>query len=196
MNRIKERYPRVIDCNGVAIELDLLTSLDSSEAKNFTDNLPEQDLLFLSRDIRHPRVVEAWSTQIENNEIVSVVARREGKIVGTTAVVQDKLSWSPHVGEMRILLAPDVREIGLGRVLIQESFLIGLALDLEKLQVRMLLNQTRAITILEELGFKSEALFRDHVKDSDGQKHDLLIMSHDVQAVQSMMQAYGLDEAL
>ena len=59
----------------------------------------------------------------------------------------------------------------------------------------MTLDQDKAITVFEEMGFKTEALLRDHVKDRSGDKHDLLILSHDVAAVQSKMQAYGLDEA-
>ena len=82
-----------------------------------------------------------------------------------------------------------------GRELIQESFLIGLSLGLEKLTVRMTLEQEGAIAVFEEMGFKSEALFRDHVKDFKGKKHDLLIMAHDVQGFASQMQAYGMGEA-
>ena len=195
LNELADRYPQTVDCQDTAIELDLLKGLDADEVKQFTGNLTDHDLLFLSRDIREEKVVSAWSRDIEDGEIISVAARRDGEIVGTTAVVTDKHSWSAHVGELRILVRPDARDIGLGRVLIQESFLIGIDQGLEKLTVRMTLDQDKAIGVFEEMGFKSEALMRDHVKDSNGEKHDLIMLSHDVQAVQSMMQAYGMDEA-
>ena len=67
------------------------------------------------------------------------------------------------VGELRTLVTPDARDIGLGRTLIQESFLIGLELELEKLTVRMTLDQDKAINVFEKMGFKTEALLRDHV---------------------------------
>ena len=146
-------------------------------------------------DIREPKVVEAWSASLGTGEIVTVTAKRNGEIVGTTAVVLDRYSWSAHVGELRILVGPDARELGLGRQLIQESFLIGLDLGLEKLTVRMTLDQERAMTVFEEMGFKTEALLKDQVKDSEGIKHDLIIMSHDVAGVQSMMELYGVDQA-
>ena len=73
--------------------------------------------------------------------------------------------------------------------------MIPLDLGLEKLTVRMTLDQDRAITVFEEMGFKSEALLKDHVKDRAGKNHDLLVLSHDVAGVQSKMQAYGMDEA-
>lgn len=196
MNELKSRYPKTVQCKGEEIELIVLDSLETSAVKSFADQLEDEDLLFLSRDIREPKVIQAWSRNLESGDIVTIAAMRQGEIVGTTAVVQDKLSWSSHVGELRILVRPDARDISLGRTLIQESFLMGLDLGLEKLTVRMLLGQDRAITVFEEMGFRTEAMFRDHVKDRSGKKFDLLIMSHDVAGVQSRMQAYGLDEAL
>jgi RimJ/RimL family protein N-acetyltransferase len=195
LSDLDKRYPRTIECDGEEILLERLNSLDSDEVRKFSTTLSDHDLLFLSRDIREPKVVEAWSDSLGTNDLVTIAAKRQGEIVGTTAVVTDKHSWSAHVGELRILVSPAVRELGLGRELIQESFLIGLDLGLEKLTVRMTLDQERAITVFEEMGFKTEALLRDHVKDSEGEKHDLIIMSHDVAAVQSMMELYGVDQA-
>lgn len=195
MSEIKNRYPKTVDCRGVTVELTLVDNLETDEVSEFSNALPVQDLLFLSRDIREPKVIEAWSQSIAAGNIITVAARLESEIIGTTAVVLEKQSWSAHVGELRILVRPDCRDMGLGRVLIQESFLMGLELGLEKLTVRMTLDQGGAIAVFEEMGFKTEALLKDHVKDSEGNKHDLLMLSHDVKAVQSMMQAYGLDEA-
>lgn len=195
MSEIASRYPNTVDCQGESIELDLLKSLDAQEAADFTNRLTDYDLLSLSRDLQEPKVIEAWSRSIESGEITSVAARRAGgEIVGTTAVIVDKNSWSAHVGELRILVSQDARNIGLGRILIQESFLIGLALGLEKLTVRMTLDQEAAVTVLEEMGFKTEALLKDHVKDRFGIKHDLLMMSHDVASIASRLEVYGLDQ--
>ena len=44
-------------------------------------------------------------------------------------------------------------------------------------------------------GLPAEALLRDHVKDRNGEKHDLLVYSHDVREFQSQMDAYGMSEA-
>ncbi|MFT7218839.1 MAG: RimJ/RimL family protein N-acetyltransferase [Candidatus Azotimanducaceae bacterium] len=196
LSAFRKRYPKVVNCQGEEFELNVVDSLDIEIVQAFTDQLPEHDLMFLSRDIRQKKVVEAWSRSLGTGEIVTIAAMRGEEIVGTTAIVLDKLSWSAHVGELRILITPEAREVGLGRTLIQESFLIGLDLALEKLTVSMLLDQERAITVFEEMGFRTEAMFRDHLKDGEGNKHDLLIMSHDVAGVQSRMQAYGLDQAL
>ena len=195
MNELYERYPRQISLKDGDASLDLLVDPTAQEIMDFAAALPSADLLFLNRNIQVPKVLDAWRESIAEGDIVSIVAKRGSKVLGTTAVVQARLSWSAHVGEMRILILPEARDTGLGREMIQESFLIGLSLGLEKLTVRMTLDQESAIAVFEEMGFKSEALFRNHVKDNLGDKHDLLIMSHDVEGFASQMQAYGMDEA-
>ncbi len=194
-NMMKERYPITLDCDGLEVELSFLKTEEESDLVAFASELPAHDLLFLSRDIQEPKVIAAWLDSIAKGEIVSVIARRDGRIIGTTAVVIDQHSWSAHVGELRVLIAADARDIGLGRQLIQESFLIGLDAGLDKLTARMTVDQEAAIKVFEEMGFRSEALLKDQVKDRDGNKHDILILAHDVQRLQSQMQAYGLDEA-
>ena len=57
----------------------------------------------------------------------------------------------------------------------------------------MTTDQRTAIAAFEGLGFRAEAVLCNHVKDRDGQAHDIAVLSHDVAEVQSRMQGYGLD---
>lgn len=194
MKAVKKRYPITLGLGGQTVELALMNADDRDLTSAFAESLPKRDLLFLSRDIQQPKVLDAWMRQIEAGEIYSLVAKIDGTVVGTAAIVIDKLSFSAHVGELRVLVGEQARATGLGRRLIQEAFLIGVELGLEKLTARMTLDQEGAIKVFEEMGFRQEALFRDHVKDREGQKHDLMILSQDVQGFMSKLQTYGLDE--
>ncbi len=194
MSELEGRYPREITLGESTVRLETLNDPSAPDIVAFGESLPPHDLLFLSRDIREPKVLEAWRDSIAAGEIRSVVARQGDEVLGTTAVVTDKYSWSPHVGDMRVLVSPNARSTGLGRILIQESFLIGLDMGLEKLTVRMTLDQEAAMTVFEELGFRREAMFRDHVIDRDGKKHDVLVMAHDVEGFLSQKEVYGLDQ--
>jgi RimJ/RimL family protein N-acetyltransferase len=194
MSFMDERYPRTVPIARGEVLLAPMTPADEADLLAFARVLPVHDLLFLRRNITQPKVLAAWAAELEAGSIVSLVARESGMVVGCTAVVRDELSWSPHVGELRVLVSPEARDRGLGRVLIQESFLVALDLQLEKLVAQMTVDQTRAMTVFEELGFKPEALLREHVRSPDGRKHDLVVLSHDVARFQAQMDAYGLSE--
>lgn len=100
VSELEGRYPRQIELGEETVTLSLLGADDGEDLLAFTAALPSHDLLFLSRDIRQPRVQQAWLRQIAAGEIISIAARSGERIVGTTAVVIDKLSFSAHVGEL------------------------------------------------------------------------------------------------
>jgi GNAT superfamily N-acetyltransferase len=151
----------------------------------FAAALPVHDLLFLSRDIQHARVIEAWQQAIADGEIESLVAIDGDTVVGTSAIVRDPLSWSPHVAEIRLLVAPSMRGHGLGRVMLDASI---------KLIAQMTPDQRGAIALFEETGFRGEAMLRDHVRDRDGRVFDLAILSLDLRRAENSRASWGFDK--
>lgn len=149
----------------------------------FANTLPEHDLLFLGRDLRHPRVIEAWQAAIEDGWIDSLIAEDEGRFVGTAALVRDPLGWSAHVGEVRLLVAPGKRGGGIGRDLLEAIYSVAVERDVEKLIAQMTPDQIGSVMLFESLGFRAEALLKDHVRDADGKTHDLAILAHEVARV-------------
>ena len=65
----------------------------------------------------------------------------------------------------------------------------------EKITAYMTIDQKGAQAVFEGLGFSIEAVMRDQVRDPDGRKFDMLILSHDVARVSARHEAYGLNEA-
>jgi RimJ/RimL family protein N-acetyltransferase len=188
-----QKYPRTVDCNGTPVEFDELRAGDEAALVAFAQALPVQDLLFTYRDISQPRVVKAWIREaVERQRLPSLVARLNGHIVGCTALIHDDLSWSRHVGELRVVVGPEARGLGLGRHLVQACFAQGLEMGLEKLTAQMTTDQRAAIAVFESLGFKPEALLAGHVRSRDGTQHDIVVLSHNVAAVAGRMSAYGL----
>ena len=166
---------------------------DRADVIAFASALPEHDLLFLSRDVREPRVVAAWLSAIEADEIDSLVAEDDGAIVATAALVRDPLSWSAHVGEVRLLVAPGRRGSGLGSDLLQGIFMIARERGLAKLIARMTVDQAGSIALFEGVGFRAEAMLKDQVRGADGQSHDLAILSYDAARVAARHAASGID---
>jgi RimJ/RimL family protein N-acetyltransferase len=189
-------YPVHVSTDAGDIELRMMGAADEALVLEFAQKLPVHDLLFLPRNISEPRVLAAWIKEIEHGSITSLLAVKSGRVVGCGTIVRDPLSWSPHVGEIRNVVSPEVRGQGVGRALSQETFALALSVGLEKLLVQMTVDQTGAIAIFEGLGFKAEALFRDHVRDSAGNKHDIVVLAHNVAQVRAQMEAYGLPDAV
>jgi RimJ/RimL family protein N-acetyltransferase len=189
-------YPRTVACGDAQVEIARMTAGDRAALVAFVATLAPQDLLFVPRDLGHPKVVDAWMRSLETGELVSLVARSNGEMVGCTAIFVDELSWSKHVGELRVLVSPTWRGRGLGRALIQECFAQALELGLTKLVAQMMVDQRAAIAVFEELGFRAEALLSKHVADRDGKLHDLVLLAHDVDAVRGRMEAFGLSDAV
>ena len=196
MNPPAHALPEHLQCDGATLELARLQPGDAQALADFVAQLPPHDLLFLRRDISQPKVIAAWMQAVAEGRLHSLAVREGGTLVACSAIVVDDLSWSRHVGELRVLVAPAWRGRGLGRVLIQQCFAQTLELGLDKLVAQMTVDQVAAIAVFEELGFRAEALLRDHVKDREGQTHDLALLSHDVAAVQSRLEAFGVSDAL
>jgi RimJ/RimL family protein N-acetyltransferase len=196
MNPETERnYPREVRLKDGPVTLRRLTASDRDAALAFARALPAHDLLFLRRDITRPEVIDLWLDGIARGRVISVVAERGGAVQGYSIVDRGELSWSPHVAELRVLVAAPMRGNGLGRVLTQEAFALALGLGIEKIIAQMTVDQKGARAVFEGMGFRPEALLRDHVKDRDGRKYDLLILSHDVAKFQAQMEAYGITRA-
>jgi len=189
-------YPRRIRTDAGDIDIRLMASADEAAVLAFAQALPTHDLLFLPRNISEPRVLKAWIAEIERGAITSILAVKAGRVVGCGTLVRDPLSWSPHVGEIRMVVASEVRGQGVGRALSQETFALALGAGLEKLSVQMTVDQGAAIALFEGLGFRAEALLRDHVRDIQGKTHDIVVLGHNVAQVQAQLEAYGVPGAV
>ena len=197
MNANESRnYPLHVATDAGEIEIRRMGPADEALVLAFAQALPQHDLLFLPRNISEPKVLSAWVKEIERGSIITLLAVKSGRVVGCGAIVRDPHSWSPHVGEIRNVVSQEVRGLGVGRALSQETFALALSLGLEKLLVQMTVDQTGAIAIFEGLWFKAEALLHDHVRDLAGKKHDIVVLAHDVAKVRAQMEAYGLPDAV
>ena len=184
---------KTLTIDGRTIEIRAFERSDVVAVGQFAAALPAHDLLFLSRDIQHARVIEAWAQSIADGEIESLIALDGSTVVATTAIVRDPLGWSPHVAEIRVLVSPTMRGHGLGRLLLDGSIALAGERGATKLTARMTPDQRGAIALFEESGFRGEAMLRDHVRDRDGKVFDLAILSLDLRRSRNAQAAWGFD---
>ena len=164
-----------------------IEAADADRVLRFARALPEHDLLFLRRDITQRDGVAAWLADVAEGKYSSIVALAGEELVGYATVAQDGMTWTRHVGELRILVAPAMRGMGLGSLLVQQAFAIATARGIRKLVAQMTVDQEGAIKGFDRLGFSQEAVLKLHVMDREGALHDLQIMALDVAEFDSQL---------
>jgi len=178
---ILELYPREAKLDDDrTVSIRLMEKSDRDRVLDFARSLPPDDLLFLRKDITDPKVVDEWVRDIEAGRVITVLAEGAGELVGYCSLWRDESFWGRHVGEIRVLVRPDYRGLGLGRRLSFDVFAIAKDLGLEKIIARMTPEQKRTRANLERLGFTVDAVLRGFVIDREGKARDLLVMSSDV----------------
>lgn len=176
----KRTYPWKTKIDGRQVTLRLMGRGDLEKSIEFARELPQEDLLFLTIDITDADEMEQYVRAIEGRRALTVLAEAAGRFIGYGSLTYNQLHWTRHLGEIRLLVGREWRGKGLGKVLVNEIFVIARELGLQKVMARMASEQRGAVQVFERLGFGAEALLSDFVMDRQGRTHDLIVMSYDV----------------
>jgi len=164
---------------------------DQEALIRFFQRMPEGDRTFLKEDVTDPDVLAAWAAP----GAARAIAVEGGEVLGSVAVVPLH-GWSSHVGEVRLVVDVEQRGRGLGRALARRAVLDAFELDLSKLVVDVIADQTALIGMFGSLGFEPEALFTDHVRDRAGEMRDLMVLANSVEEQFAAMATAGITEEL
>ncbi|MHB0954965.1 MAG: GNAT family N-acetyltransferase [Pirellulaceae bacterium] len=170
-------FPMRFLLGGRTIVLRPLTVEDREPMVRFARCLPEDDLLFLQRDITQASEVDQWIVEVGKGSLVTIVAWQDQDVVGYATCDRGNVRWTRHVAELRVVVAESARDIGIGRLLLELVFEIALDGGVTKIIARMTPDQTGARTLFKRLGFEDEVVLRDHAMGANGLTHDLLMLS-------------------
>jgi len=81
-------------------------------------------------------------------------------VSGFVAVIPG-IGWSRHVGELRLVVDPEVRRRGIGRNLAGRALRAAIEHGLTKVVVEVIAEQDSTIALFQHLGFRAEALLED-----------------------------------
>ena len=175
--RSKLAFPMQFKLKRRKIVLTPLTAANRQALLALAKSLPPDDLLFLERDITKEAEVDWWIQQAEAGSLFTIVASHRDAMVGYATFDRGNARWTRHVAELRVVVGPSARGLGLGRLLLELAFESALAQGVTKVIARMTPSQTGALTLFQHLGFEQEAVLRDHAMSANGTTHDLLVLS-------------------
>ena len=156
------------------IEVRLIAPDDVARVVDFFAAVPEGDRTFFKEDTSDVAVVASWTAADAPHRLIALA---DDRIAGYVAVLKG-VGWSSHVGELRLVVSPDYRQKGIGRLLAQRAVVEALELGVVKLVVDVVAGQDRLFDMFTKLGFEQEGRLRRHVRSTTGDTHDLLILSH------------------
>jgi len=187
--QVLKDYPKTAKLrSGEEVALRLMTQADEAALLEFYKSLPESDRMFLKEDVTNPQVIHLWAMNLDYNKAIPILVFKGNKIIGDATLLMQTHGWSTHVGEIRLVVSKEHRGQGLGFLLIKEIFFLAVALNLEKVMGEVMEDQIVVLSILKSLGFRKEAVLKDHVKDLLGNKHNLIIMANDVKTIWKRME--------
>jgi RimJ/RimL family protein N-acetyltransferase len=186
-------YPRRLQLAGRrSVSVRPMTYEDADALHRFFTGIPEEDLLFLRRDVTDREVIESWALDVAAGHTTTLLAERNGAIVGEASIHRSRVPWTAHVGEIRVVVDAEHRKLGLGTALVQAIFLEALDRGIEKVLAEMTPDQKGAINVFQKLGFRVEGLLREQVRDRRGAKHDVVVMAHDVREAADRLRNWGI----
>jgi cytidylate kinase/RimJ/RimL family protein N-acetyltransferase len=160
-----------------------MTSGDAGALLALFRSLPPEDLLFLRRDVTNPLVVEAWERDVVDGKMLTLLAETDPQsgerpaVVGEASLRRSEVPWTSHVGEVRAIVAPSHRNVGLGFALLREILRAAQDAGIEKVTAETMAEQKNTRRLLSRLGFIEEGLYAGYARDLAGQYHDLVVMT-------------------
>ncbi len=189
-----DKFPKTITLrDGSEVVIRPMVSEDEIPLLTFFQHVPKEDLLYLMDNVTNPAVVRRWATELDYERVLPLLAFDGDRVVGNATLHRFKTGLFRHIGEIRCLIASDMRSKGLGSQLTGELFRLALDEGLELIQARILESQKQAARMFQALGLKTIANLPNYAKDAKGNRHNVLLMISDVEELWARYSDFLMD---
>ena len=183
-----DAYPKdIVLKDGSSLTLRPMVKEDEPGLMEFFAAIPEEERLYLRNDVINPEVIRYWVENLDYDRVLPILAiDGKNRIVGNATLHSDKNSWARHIGSIRLTVLPEYRRHGLARILVGELYTNAQTTDLEKIVAEIVFIQEDVRLAFNQLGFRTEAVLKEHHLDPRGKKHDVIIISNDISQLWKM----------
>jgi L-amino acid N-acyltransferase YncA len=184
---VKSMFPKQVTLrDGTSVTLRPMVKEDAGKLFEFFRQVPPEDRVFFKEDVSRRDVIDAWARTLDYEKILPLLAEADGRIVGDATLHRRAFGWMSHVGRLRVATAEAYRHKGLGTKLVEALIQVAGRVDLDKVDVGLMADQTLALRAFERMGFVRTARFPEHVKDMAGQRHDFVVLVYDLKAEEEL----------
>ena len=159
--------------DGTRVLLRPLTKDDRQTLIDLFAPVSPEDLQYFRTEVNNPDVVGSWVDDLDYERILPLVAIAGDRIVGD-ATLHFHTGPKRHIAEVRIFLAKDFRQRGLGSKLLQALIDIAKRRNLYMLEVEVVSDQVNIVRAFQNTGFVMKCTFEDYFMLPDGGTIDLL----------------------
>ncbi len=174
--------------DGTEVIIRTMRKEDLEESYRFFKSLAPEDRTYLRTDVTKLEVIKARIKAQEEGLVRRLVAVIDNKISADGGLELSGREWKKHQGEIRLIVATEYQQKGLGLLMARELWQQALKEKLQDIVVKIMRPQTGAIRIFKKLGFQEEAVFKDYVTDGEGNKQDLIVMRCDINKMWKTME--------
>jgi L-amino acid N-acyltransferase YncA len=173
-----EAFPRTLELlDGTTVELRPMERGDEDGLLQFFLQVPEEDRYFLKDDVTSPRVIESWTSRLDYDRALPILACSNGAIVANAVLVRSRRGARSHIGELRVVVQPSFRGKGLGSAMMRQLCDIAADAELEKVVIELAEDrENEALQAAERLGFIRAATIPEYFRDQHGRPHDLVVL--------------------
>lgn len=154
-----------------------LAKEDKARLLEFFMRIPEEDRYYLRENVASPEAIQKWTANIRFDDVIPIIALADDAIVADATLHRSRAPAKRHVAEIRIVVDPEYREVGLGGRLMRELLDIAHELGLDSATMELVEGrELSALIAAESVGFRRVATLTNRVKDTWGNYRDLVLL--------------------
>jgi RimJ/RimL family protein N-acetyltransferase len=171
-------YRRLIHLkNGKRLMLRFLTEGDRQSLIDLFQKATWEDLWFFRHDLKNRSLLNYWLNHLDYQHVLPLVAMdlEDNQLVAAAVLWRGKRT-AQHIGEIKIFISQQFRNLGLGSKILDELNRFANQEKLHWVKAELVTDQKQLVKALRNKGFQIRATLEDFFMRQDGKTHDVLWM--------------------
>lgn len=161
--------------DGTRVLLRPMQPADRTGLVELLSKVPSEDLRFLRQQVTDRQVIERWFEEYDLRRVFPLLALVSDRVVGD-ATLHIGVGPQRHLAWIRIYVAPEFRERGVARLMVESLTDIARKMGLQQILGEVTSNRVKVIKLFEALGFSRMFRYPDHFMTAAGEVFDVDVL--------------------